>query len=570
LRNFSEILIERSVSQPGTTAYRFFAGANPMPEALTYRALWEKAASLAQVLQAGGMRDQRVLLVCKSQKNFVVAFYACLLAGAIVVPTALPRRQVLQSRLQLLMDDAGVGAVICDADEMLQAGFGRPEHSGLCIDMRVFMQRDDHAQGAARFVPPAAIDDDAVALLQYTSGSTGKPKGVMISHRNLMRNCAVIQDAMEVTSSTSALFALPLFHDMGLIGGMLQPMYSGCTVNLMPPAEFVQYPERWLRIMSTYRLTVSGGPNFMYELAARAVDDRQCEGLDLSAWRVACCGAEPIRPETVARFRERFGPFGFRPDAFYPCYGLAESTLFVTGPRVGDATVVAERPGQERPGVERTIGCGKVWRDTRVEIVDQASLRPLPEGEVGEIWVAGGSVAKGYWMQPERTAETFEARLAGDDATRFLRTGDLGFVEDGNLFVTGRLKDLIILYGKKYTPHDLEFEAERSHQALRQSGCAAFGAADVSAGGAERLVLVCEVNREWLRRPDAWDEVTNAIRASVGGAFGVQVDDVVLIKPGALPRTSSGKLRRQQCRSDYLEGRIERLGAAQELAECEQ
>lgn len=562
LRNFSEILIERNASEPEAIAYRFFSGASHSPETLSYRALWRLAASLACLLQSSGMRDQRVLLVCKSQKNFVVAFYACILAGAIVVPTALPRRQVLQSRLQLLMKDAGVTGVISDADEMLKTDFGNPEYFRFCADMRLFMAHEDHLVNAAKFVPQAIVDEEALALLQYTSGSTGKPKGVMISHRNLMRNCAAIQDAMQVSKASSGFFALPLFHDMGLVGGMLQPMFSGCIASLMSPAEFVQYPERWLQIMSTYRITISGGPNFMYELAARAMDGQESLDLDLSAWRVACCGAEPICPETVARFRERFEPFGFKAETFYPCYGLAESTLFVTGPRVGDPTVVFERSG-----AGQAIGCGKTWCDTRAEIVDQHTLRTLPEGEVGEIWVSGGSVAKGYWMQPHQTAETFQARLEGEDSTFFLRTGDLGFLQEGNLFVTGRIKDLIILYGKKYAPHDLEFEAERSHHALRQSGSAAFSVIDESS---ERLVLVCEVNREWLRRPDTWSEITGAIRASISDVFGVQVDDVVLIKPGALPRTSSGKLRRQQCRSDYLENRIERLGSVPELAACEQ
>jgi acyl-CoA synthetase (AMP-forming)/AMP-acid ligase II len=547
---FPDIFRTRGANHADKVACRFFKGPSLVPQILTFGELWAQAAGLAAVLRSQGLSGQRALLLCKSQQQFVIAFYACLLSGTVAVPASPPKRRNLIERLQLIVRDARAAAVIFDIDEIGEADLRADGEALLNIDVRAFSSEELTALG--REFRPSAFDDSAPAFLQYTSGSTGDPKGVVVSHGNLVRNCAVIAEAMELSEDSSLFTALPLFHDMGLVGGVLQLMYSGCVAGFLSPAEFVQYPERWLQILSKFQVTVSGGPNFMYDLAARAIRPEDIAGVDLSSWRVAFCGAEPIRAATVARFVRQFGSVGFRAEAFFPCYGMAESTLFITGVYVGNATSVRRREGGD------IVGCGVPRGDTRIAIVDPLTFERSPDGESGEIWVAGGSVAQGYWMRPDISAQTFQARIAGGDGSDYLRTGDLGFVADGELYVAGRLKDLIIVNGKKHSPQDIEDECERCHEALRQAGGAAF---DVRDGDSERLVLVFELKREWLRRHGEWPQIRSAMRDHVDAAFGIGVSDIVLIKPGALPRTSSGKVRRSQCRTDYLAGALERADA---------
>ncbi len=546
MESFPEIVLRRAKFEPDDIACRFFKGPGLSQEIITFSSLWEQAACLAQYLQAQDLTHERAVLVCKSQKNFVVAFYACLLAGVVAVPSSPPKRQVLQLRLKLIAKNAKARAIIFDADELANADLALDGEDLLKIDLRHYTGADTFSACAAAWAPVLA-DESAPAFLQYTSGSTGDPKGVVVSHGSLVHNCAAIQDAMEITQESRLFTALPLYHDMGLVGGVLQLMYSGCEASFLSPTEFVQYPERWLQIISEFGITVSGGPNFMYDLAARTIQADAIEGIDLSSWRVAFCGAEPIRASVVARFTERFASQGFRAEAFYPCYGMAESTLLITGARVGSLPTT-----QRHAGVE-VMGCGLPWRDTCVEIVDPQSLTRVPAGENGEIWVRGRSVAQGYWGWPELSQQVFQAGITGGDSG-YLRTGDLGFMHDGQLYVTGRLKDLIIVNGRKYVPQDIEDNCQRSHDALRQSGGAAFGVSD---GQGERLVVVFELKREWLRRHQEWPAVLNSMRSSVNAEYGLSVSDIVLLMPGALPRTSSGKVRRMQCRMDYLAGALE-------------
>jgi acyl-CoA synthetase (AMP-forming)/AMP-acid ligase II len=548
VNSFPEIMLQRAQREPDAVACRFFKGAELAHDVLTFASLWEQSAELARRLQAQGLSGQRAVLVCKSQKTFVIAFYACLLAGTVAVPASPPRRQHSQSRLELIARDAKARAILFDTDDLARADLTLDGEQLLRIDLR------DRPGDVACAAPPAdwspLLPDDATpAFLQYTSGSTGDPKGVVVTHGNLMQNCAAIQDAMEITPASRLLTALPLFHDMGLVGGVLQLMYSGCSAGFLSPTEFVQYPERWLRIITRFGITVSGGPNFMYDLAVRTIPREATDGVDLSSWRVAFCGAEPIRAEVIARFTERFAPHGFDAGAFYPCYGMAESTLLVTGTRVGSVPAVTRREGAE------VVGCGMPRRDTCVEIVDPDTSTRVAPGESGEIWVRGRSVAQGYWMRPELSDRVFHARIdgAGPD---YLRTGDIGFMHDGQLYVAGRLKDLIIVNGRKFVPQDIEDRCERSHDALRQAGGAAFGVNDASG---ERLVVVFELKREWLRRHLDWPTVMGSMRTCVNAEYGLPVSDIVLMPPGALPRTSSGKVRRTQCRTDYLAGALERV-----------
>lgn len=540
MRLFPEIVAYRGREQPRRPAYRFFSGRSA-PQALTFGELWLNASQLARQFGERGWQGERVLLVCRNERNFVVAFYACLLAGAIAVPTAPPRRQLLESRLRLLVEDARACAIVCDFDELTQTGFSVAASGLDVIDIRLMPEPE------ADFVfEPAVVGESDVAFLQYTSGSTGDPKGVVVSHSNLIHNSESIRISMGMSEASSVLVGLPLFHDMGLVGGVLQSMYVGCEANFIPPAELVQYPERWLELISTLQITTSGGPNFMYDLAAAEIRDEHIRALDLSSWQVAFCGAEPIRASTIARFTERFAASGFRAGAFYPCYGMAEATLFIAGNRVGEVPTVARRDCVE------VVCCGEPAAGTQLRIVDPHSGRAVVDGTIGEVWISGGGVAQGYWMRESQSRQVFQARMTGESATAYLRTGDLGWMDAGRLYVTGRLKDLIILNGRNYAPQDIEETAEAACEAVRQSGVAAFS---VSAeGGADRVVVVAELERVWMRRESEWPSLATAIRAAIHSVHGLASAEVLFIKPGALPRTSSGKVRRSQCRADYLRG----------------
>ena len=423
------------------------------------------------------------------------------------------------------------------------------------------------------------VHGDTLAFLQYTSGSTGTPKGVVLSHANLVHNSALIACSFEHTRAATGVFWLPSYHDMGLIGGILQPLYVGRPNVLMSPMSFLTRPYRWLAAISRFRGTTSGGPNFAYDLCVRKITPEQRKTLDLSSWRVAFNGAEPVRAETLDAFAEAFAPCGFHREAFYPCYGLAEATLIVAGGFVHKPPVVntfdaaglargevlEAEPDDE--GVRALVGCGENLPDQQIVIVDPETLTPSPPGQIGEIWVQGPSVAQGYWRQPEATESTFRARLncgAGVPPARasetpapqapFLRTGDLGFLQDGELFVAGRLKDLIIVHGVNYYPQDIERTVQQSHPRLR-SDCG--GAFTVERDGREQLVVVQEVERH---KQSDFREVFDAIRRDVAGEHELSLDAIVLIKAGSVPKTSSGKIQRHACREGYLAGTLDVVG----------
>lgn len=535
---FPSLLRSRARERPDSIAYRFLENGREV-RSFTNRSLWCSATAFASVLRTKNLQGERALLVCKSQSSFLVAFYACLIAGTVAVPSAVPRRQDLSRKLQRLAANALARCILSDCDELLstdKAVLGIPRDA---VDLRSLEQLNDERPGDdLQFPEPLP---DSIAFLQYTSGSTGDPKGVMVTHANLVENSAAIQAAMAIDERSSVLTALPLFHDMGLIGGILQPMHAGCPGHFMSPVECVQRPERWLAAISEHRITVSGGPNFMFELASRLSPAKLPSGLDLSSWRVAFCGAEPIRTNTMDRFFGAFEPFGFRRQAFFPCYGMAESTLFITGAETGEEpTATPWERGQ-------VVDCGFPRGTSRVAIVDPETCRQLSEDQVGEIWTAGPSVASGYWGREDLTEAVFQARMAGSDLN-WLRTGDLGFFRNGRLYVTGRLKDLIIVNGTNHSPQDLEQEAERSHQGIRTGGCAAFA---VNGNAGDELILFVELERECWRRPEQWPAIESAMRAAMFANHGLRAKDIRFMKPGELPRTSSGKVRRSQCRADY-------------------
>ncbi|NES83262.1 MAG: fatty acyl-AMP ligase, partial [Moorea sp. SIO2B7] len=415
---------------------------------------------------------------------------------------------------------------------------------------------------ASRWMEPK-IDKDTLAFFQYTSGSTGKPKGVMVTHGNVLHNSKAIYQSFEHSTDSRVVSWLPMFHDMGLIGGVLQPLYGGFPVTLMSPMALIQKPIRWLTAISRYKATTSGGPNFAYDLVSRQVTPEQLESLDLSSWSVAFSGAETVRAGTLERFAKTFAPCGFRREAFYPCYGMAEATLFISGgaktkpPVIKDVDVEALTKNRVVVGSGKSkavVSCGWGWLGDEIAIVDPESYTLRLEGEVGEIWVSGAGVGKGYWNERSETERTFNAFLG--DKGPFLRTGDLGFLQDGELFITGRIKDVMILWGRYRYPQDIEFTVENCHSALRPSCGAAFS---LEIEDDERLVVVQEVERSYLRQLNV-EEVVVAIRKAVSQEHTVEVYAIALLKTGSIPKTTSGKIQRLACRSQFLEGTLNTLG----------
>ncbi|MEZ4236673.1 MAG: AMP-binding protein [Myxococcota bacterium] len=493
----------------------------------------------------------RVLLVYPPGLDFPCAFLGCLWAGVVAVPAAPPQ----PDRLGVL---EGIAAD-CEPVAVLTTAALAAVAQVLCADSPALsalplLATDVLAPGEPH---PRAQPADRVAMLQYTSGSTGAPKGVVVSHGNLLHNEAQITRSFGHGPDSVVLGWLPVFHDMGLVGNVLQPLYLGVPCWLQSPVDFLKEPLGWLRAISRFGATTSGGPNFAYALCVRAAEHRGVpEDVALGGWRVAFNGAEPVRSATLDRFAEVFAPVGFRREAFLPCYGLAEGTLMVAAGAAGagaarlavDADALAQDRVAPDPDGQALVGCGRPWEGQQVAVVDAAG-RSAGDA-VGEIWVRGASVAQGYWRKPELTERTFRATRPDADGT-WLRTGDLGFLRDGALFVTGRRKDLIVHRGRNLYPQDLEAAAEQSHPALRVGCGAAFGA---EAGDEERVVLVQEV-----RDPAAATAAAAAIRAAVARGFGVQLHEVVLVPARTLQKTSSGKVRRRAARAAWAEGRLPAL-----------
>ncbi len=571
--SLQELLGLRAREEPDRRVYTFLQDGEAEAGHLTHAELDRRARAIAAALRSACEPGDRALLLFPAGLDFIAAFFGCLYAGVAAVPAYPPRPRRDQPRLAAIVRDARPRAVLTTSEllaTMPRLAEQRPELGELR-----WLAVDALDEPSGEPGPLERPDPGAPAFLQYTSGSTAAPKGVIVTNRNLVHNGTLIRDAFGQDASSVVVGWLPLYHDMGLIGNALQPLASGGSCVLMSPTAFLQRPRRWLEAISRYRGTTSGGPNFAYDLCVQKIGSGDREGLDLSSWQVAFNGAEPVRAETLFRFAEAFASSGFRREAFYPCYGLAEATLFVTGPQRGQAAREAsfqsaalernravrtegETEGEETEGARRLVGCGEAWGGQRVEIVDPETGEILQAGRVGEVWIAGPSVAAGYWNQEEETAAAFGGRLPGEDRP-FLRTGDLGFFEGGELFVTGRLKDLVILRGRNHYPQDLERTAELSHPTLRPGSSAGF-AVDVQ--GEERLVLVCEVDRHFSGAPEAVEGVASAVRRAVAEEHEVQVHEVVLIRFGTLPKTTSGKVRRRASRTAYQAGELTVVGAS--------
>src|SRR3990172_3900995 len=560
-----DLLRMRADQRPDQLTYRFIQDNDADIVTITYAELDRRARAIGAWLESHHGRGERALLLYPAGLDYIAAFFGCMYAGVIAVPAYPPRMNRPVPRIQSIVDDSHSSFALTTST-ILSNIEQRFEHAPDLQALRWLNTEQVPAGLEADWRHPD-ISPETLAFLQYTSGSTSQPKGVMLTHGNLMHNLKAILRGFQIGPSNSGVFWLPSYHDMGLIGGILGAMYMGGHSTLMSPASFLQRPFRWLEAISRYKGTTSGAPNFAYDLCVDKITPEQIETLDLSSWTLAFCGAEPIRPETLERFARTFAGCGFQKAAFYPCFGMAESTLLVSGgegpsePRtftldrksLESDRVVRAFPSED--GSRTMVNCGKSVIDQKIVIVNPATMEQCNPDQVGEIWVSGPSVTQGYWGLEEETQKTFDAHVANTGEGPYLRTGDLGFLQDGELYVTGRLKDLIIIHGSNHYPQDIELTVESSHIALQPAGGAAFS---ITEGGKEQLVIVQEVTRQ-NRQPNV-NEVSSAIRQAVAEKHDLQVFAIVLVKPMSIPKTSSGKIQRRACKNAFLGGALDVVG----------
>ncbi len=567
--NFVDLLQDRSINKPDKNAFTFLADGETVADRISYRELERKVRAIATLLQEYNARGERALLLYPPGLEFIAAFMGCFYAGVIATPVYPPRANRSIERLQAIVSDAEAKFALTTT-----ALLDRVEGRFTSVDNREiqYLATDNIEIDLASSWQEFSPDRNKIAFLQYTSGSTGKPKGVMVTHANLIQNARSITECFQHPEDKSCLSWLPPYHDMGLIGGILSSFYFGCQVVLVPPVAFLQKPYNWLKAICERQIRTSGGPNFAYDLCIERITPQQKATLDLSSWELAYSGAEPIRAETIERFSEYFRETGFRKEAFLPCYGMAESTLIITGKRkpeppvwqkfkssalAENQAVIAEANDEDATSL---VGCGRSVTGQKIAIVNPDTLISLGDNQIGEIWVNSDSVAKGYWRQEEKTDATFNAYLADTNEGPFLRTGDLGFLSDGELFVTGRLKDLIIIRGRNYYPQDLELTTEKAHPALKASSAAAFA---VVVDGEEKLAIAVEVKRTYLRKLNA-DEVINAVTKKIVQEWELRPHAIVLIKTGSIPKTTSGKIQRHACKIGFEKGTLNVVGQRSE------
>ena len=539
MKTLTDLLFYRHKSTPNRVAYTFL-GTGQEEAHLTYRELFLRSYAVASQLRQQAVVADRAVILHPPGLDYIVSFFGCVLAGIIAVPCYPPRFGRGEDRLLSVIHSAMPKVLMAPsiyADEL----------QSLSHDSGVQVLLTDTVNTINEPNYSSSVTADSVAFLQFTSGSTGQPKGVQVTHANIMTNSQVIRDSFQNNEESVGVIWLPPYHDMGLIGGIFQPLFTGFKVVLMSPFSFIQRPLRWLEAISKYRGTCSGGPNFAFHLCNERIGEDKLDKLDLSSWKVAFCGAEPINPTVLERFAAKFSRCGFDASAFMPCYGLAEATLMVT--------VSAGLSFNH----EKRVSCGRVVENHTIQIVDPITRQRVADGIEGEVWVQGPSVAIGYWNDQDGTNATFGAQLNDDeDIGRYLRTGDLGYIQNDTLVVTGRMKDLIIIRGSNYYPQDIEEAVCQSHVSLSDDSAAAFAC---MADFTDRLVVVAEVTRS-ARRSINLEDVEKAIVESITRQFAIPVHDVIIVGPGGVPKTTSGKVSRARCKEMYLSGKLQLLESA--------
>lgn len=538
---FAQLLLDREAQCDGQAAYRFIMRADADPVEWTYRTLVARAKTIAASLQRRNLTRERVLILCAIGEDYVSTLFGCMLSGAIAVPCTPIKVSRNQSKILQIIKNSTPTLVVCDKPSA-------PKMRAL-LDSFGFYEIEiaDPAQLLDEngvWAPPDITADD-IAFLQYTSGSTSAPKGVIVTHANILANLKAITCKFGLTRQTRGLVWLPPYHDMGLVGGILNPLFVGYPITLLAPLIFIQKPVRWLELITRYRITASGGPNFGYQACVDRIADAECAGLDLSCWELAFNGAERVNAATLDKFSARFAPVGFDGRAHYPTYGMAEATLMISGGVKGDALRVQRQIAVDgvEDGLSRdVVCCGSVIDGHQLIVVDTATRRAVGEGEIGEIWFSGPSVAGGYWNIDN---DAFDGKL-GDRPGRFLQTGDLGVLIGGEVYLLGRAKEMIVLRGANYFPTDLENAIRESHPALNPDGIIVFSS---EAEAREKIVVMAELKRNAKEVVDA--EVRTRITAAMIEEYDISPDEIVLVAPGAIQRTSSGKLMRTAMKRDY-------------------
>lgn len=534
-----------------------------LEEKITYAELDERAKAIAARLQAQGAKPgDRILLLFSPGLPLIQAFFGCLYAGCIAVPIYPPAQAKLLDKAHRIIHNAKPVCVIMTADHLVKFAALDKQGKPYLDDVPCLAIDTIELQMSGQWQPPLIRKHD-IAFLQYTSGSTMHPKGVIITHDNLLDNIHKIYHAFQLNEETISFSWLPPHHDMGLIGYILTPLYAGVPTYLMSPFSFLQNPLSWLQNISKYRVTISGSPNFAYDYCVKRIKEEKKEGLDLSSWTIASNGAEPIKKETLEHFYHAFKDYGFRKETFYPCYGLAEATLLVTGHVPGTpyrtVTLAKEQyqdhrvhfAEEENPHSHSLVSCGQLLQT--VKIVDSETRTLCDNDQIGEIWVQSASVAQGYWQQEEETQHAFQGKIHDDPCNQiYLRTGDLGFVHEGELYVTGRIKDLIILYGKNHYPQDIEYSILHApvHESLGK--CAAFV---MQTGHEYELTVMCEVKNRFMT-PEEQETLFHTIFELVYQTHQLEVHHIILIPLKAMPHTTSGKIRRNFCRKHLLDSTL--------------
>lgn len=553
----------RAAASPEKTLYRFLKEENKKEEILTFQGLDKNARKIAGLLQTKGEKGERIVIFCNPGTDYISSFFGCLYAGMIAVPAYPPKFKRNYHKILRMFQSCGAKRVLASSSILaaIRKDIEKDPFFGSIEWIDVENIKEDLADGWQN--PNAKWDD--LAFLQYTSGSTSDPKGVMVSHGNLLSNLRVIYNKFGESETSQGVIWLPPYHDMGLIGGILEPLYGGFETVLMSPFAFVQNPYIWLEAVSKYHATTSGGPNFAYELCLDRITQEQKAELDLSSWKVAFNGAEPVRQTTIERFSEAFRDCGFRKEAFYTCYGLAEATLFVTGVEKNEVPGVccADKAALEENTVKEAlqgegkqfVSNGTVFEGEELCIVDPASLKKCPAGSIGEVWVKSECVAKGYWNQEELSRHTFHAFTEEDGP--YLRTGDLGFVQNHELFIAGRHKDLIIIRGRNFYPQDIELAVEQCHEAFVANSGVAFSV-NASEQEEERLVIVYEIKKNFKNAD--FHKIYHNVKKTLLEQFDLQPDALVLVRQMSLPKTSSGKVQRNLCREKYQNRELMLIG----------
>jgi acyl-CoA synthetase (AMP-forming)/AMP-acid ligase II/acyl carrier protein len=554
--NMVKRLLQHESQIPDKVVYRLLEDGINERSSITYSKMVMKARAIAAKLQQKGEKGDRILLLFPTGIEFITSFYACLFAGMIAVPTYPPKRNKANERFNSIVRDSSPAFIL--STRTIHEDLEKHE---LLNDLQgienMLVYEDIPASFSDNWIDPDITEDD-IALLQYTSGSTGNPNGVMVSHGNIMHNSEFIKQSFGFDKDSVGVNWLPNFHDMGLIGCLIQAAYLGASNIIIPPLAFLKSPANWFRAITKYNATTGGGPNFAFDYSIEKVEDEDLAEIDLSSLRTLYCGAEPIRDTTFKGFIEKFTKTGFKASQLFPVYGMAEVVLIASGGDYKADPIYLQVDGKAleekrvmpplRNDDTRTLtACGYPWLGMRLAIIDPESRKPAALNEVGEIWTSGPSVARGYWNDSEKTEETFHGYIEGLDSGPWLRTGDLGFIHEGQLYITGRLKDLIILRGLNYFPNDIEYSVENSHEAIRQNACAAFS---VDLNGEERLVITAEVERAFVRDlPE--NEVFEAVRNAVFSEYGVQPYVISLLRTGSILKTSSGKIQRFAVRTAW-------------------